>query len=257
MDMQVETAIYFRDQFRQARAHALGDAEAFQEIIFALERLGLYCTKGKAINLEGYEKRLRKLATQSCLAQNIPQEHRKWHLPFGILYKVIKTGRNDALHQGAFARHLTDHAVQLALVLEDALMSGLTRVTDYMVRDPVRAQPWQPISFVRQQMLANSYTYLPIRYATGGTQSWYLLSDYSVAHYLRSGHDEKRNERLAATVQSAVEADQLRLELAQTCLAETQVDDAMLSFENGRPILVLDGMTESNLLGILTPFDLL
>ena len=73
----------------------------------------------------------------------------------------LKDGRNDALHQGACARHLANHAVQLALVLEDALMPSEPKVSDFMVRDAICAAHWQPISFVRQQMLANSFSYLP------------------------------------------------------------------------------------------------
>jgi hypothetical protein len=56
---------------------------------------------------------------------------------------------------------LTTHAFQVALILEDALMTDMKMVSQYMVRDVVCAQSWQPISFVRQQMLAYSYSYLP------------------------------------------------------------------------------------------------
>ena len=70
---------------------------------------------------------------------------------------------NDALHQGAFARHLTIHAIDLALILEDALRSfEEPRVSDYMVRNPLFAELWQPIGFIRQQMLANSFSFLPV-----------------------------------------------------------------------------------------------
>jgi len=50
--MEGEIARYFRDQFRQARARALQDAEGFQDTIFVLERFGVYLT-GKTIAL-GY-----------------------------------------------------------------------------------------------------------------------------------------------------------------------------------------------------------
>ncbi len=39
--MDSEVASFFRDQFRQARATALQDAEGFQEIIFVLEQWGM------------------------------------------------------------------------------------------------------------------------------------------------------------------------------------------------------------------------
>jgi hypothetical protein len=68
------------------------------------------------------------------------------------------------LHQGAFARRLTGHAIELSLVLEDALRRSLDSpvVGDYMVRGPICAEPWQPISFIRQRMLANSFSFLTL-----------------------------------------------------------------------------------------------
>jgi len=38
MKLDHEAAIYFRDQFREARAKALRDAEGFQEVLFVLEK---------------------------------------------------------------------------------------------------------------------------------------------------------------------------------------------------------------------------
>ena len=46
------------------------------------------------------------------------------HTAFGSLYEMVMHGRNDALHQGAFARILTLHLRgQVALFLEDSLMA--------------------------------------------------------------------------------------------------------------------------------------
>jgi hypothetical protein len=95
---------------------------------------------------------------------------------------MVQAARNEALHQGASARHLTQHCIELALVLEDALVNDATIVADYMVKAPLCAYSWQPLSFVRQQMLANSFSHLPIRDADG---KWYLLSDAAVASALR------------------------------------------------------------------------
>jgi hypothetical protein len=38
------------------------------------------------------------------------------------LYEELRQARSDAMHQGAHARILTDHAVELTIILEDALM---------------------------------------------------------------------------------------------------------------------------------------
>ena len=44
--MDSEVALYFRDEFREARAAALEDAEGYQQILFVLERFGSYMFGG-------------------------------------------------------------------------------------------------------------------------------------------------------------------------------------------------------------------
>jgi predicted transglutaminase-like protease len=133
--MDLNEAIYFRDLFREARAKAYQDAEAFHEILYTLEKFGIRLTN----NVEGlyqYWDEIGKVAEKSPLSSNIDRE---WHLPFNELYELVKDARNDALHQGAFARHLTLHATQLVLILEDALMDNASKVSDFMVREPICA----------------------------------------------------------------------------------------------------------------------
>src|SRR5688572_30146616 len=110
-------ALHFRDQFRDARLVALRDAEAFHEILYTLERLG-YLLRGREGDMGKYKKDIRAEAESSALAVDISEQHREWHTPFSELYDLVRTGRNDAMHQGAVARNLTVHATQLALVLE-------------------------------------------------------------------------------------------------------------------------------------------
>ncbi len=124
--MELQAAIYFRDQLREARAIALKDVEAFEEIVFVLERLGSYL-HGRTESLHVYKDNIVELACQSPLAQEIPSVHPDVHAPFAILYELVKDARNFALHVGAFARHLTVHAVALSIILEDALENGLTK----------------------------------------------------------------------------------------------------------------------------------
>ena len=60
-----------------------------------------------------------------------------------------------------------------------------------MVRSPVTAEPWQPLSFVRQLMLTNSFSILPVLMPDG----WRVVTDAQVAAYLRAGagpDDRKR-----------------------------------------------------------------
>ena len=42
--MDLNEAIYFRDLFREARAKAYRDAEAFHEILYAIEKFGIRLT---------------------------------------------------------------------------------------------------------------------------------------------------------------------------------------------------------------------
>jgi hypothetical protein len=197
--MTSETEIYFRDAFRNARAIALQDAEGFQEILFVLERFGSYRTQ-KIQDIGKYKDQIKAIAKGSPLESDIPNKWRAYHLPFSVLYKLVREARNDALHQGAFARHLTDHAIRPSLIIEDALMENGNLVSDYMVRGVVSASLWQPVSFARQQMLANSFSYLPLLTQQDGQPSWCLLSDSGIAKYLK--HDRK--QRLSKSIEEGM-----------------------------------------------------
>lgn len=255
-----EKALHLRDQFREARLVALRDAEAFHEILYTLERLG-YLLKREEGNLGRYKGCIEREARGSVLAIDIPIEHREWHIPFSELYDLVRIGRNDALHQGAFARNLTVHATQLALILEDALNSKATTIGDLMVRGPICALPWQPISFVRQQMLANSFSYLPMQWDSGEGIAWRLVSDFHIARYLRFSHNPggaERKRRLAKTVRDAADEGSLVLEEAASCSSYVTVEEALPLFSgDGRPLLVHHPDDTGRLLGIVTAYDLL
>lgn len=254
--MDKDKCIYFRDQLRNARANALRDAEGYDQVLFAIEALGRFLTK-KGTGLGRYKPELEKLSRLSAL-YDVSEECRDWHMPFASLFEVVLVGRNDAMHQGVAARHLTAHVVQLALILEDALMSDATAVGDYMVRNPICAQMWQPISFVRQQMLAESFSYLPV---LNGKQ-WCLISDQSVAQYIKLSEKDNK-ERLMHTVEQVCndfkkEGVDLLIK-AQTCCAKTPLKEIIGNFD-GKPLLVCrDGEPDepTELVGILTAFDLL
>lgn len=245
-----EVASYFADQFKAARAIAQLDSEDFREILFALERFGSFLTE-KTNVLGKCQSAINEIACKSHLAKEIPKNHKSWHTPFSDLYEMVMTARNDALHQGAVARNLTTHAIELSVVLEDALMSGMKNVSYFMVRNPVRAYFWQPISFVRQEMLVNSFSYLPVQYADA---RWYLISDVEVARYIRV-KSEKRKERLGKTIVQAFD-DGLKLESADWCSSKDQIDDVMNRIGH-LPLLVSSPEHPESLIGILTPFDLL
>src|ERR1035441_5648508 len=130
------TAVFFMHELRAARLRALDDAEEFDKIIHVIERLGCYIT-GKQEGLGKYGDSLNCLAGNSPLAEVVPYRFRSILTPFSELYESVRVGRNDALHQGTFARHLTNHAIELAIILEDALSHFMEpKVSSYMTRNP-------------------------------------------------------------------------------------------------------------------------
>lgn len=266
-----KSASFFANELRSARLATLADAEAFDKIIHVVERLGYYLTKeeksdqGYYGNLQKYTDAITEFANRSCLS-NPSIAHQAYLTPFSRLYKLVKEARNDALHQGAFARHLTKHLIELAIILEDALRTipGLV-VSDFMVRNPECAELWKPLSFIRQQMLANSYSYLPVVRSSDDepipSEEWKIVSDVSIAQFLgpqRSGED--RIKRLSKTLQEAID------EVPEICVSalvipdNAQISEALDNLEKQGVMLVKhkDSHKDSHeLVGILTAFDLL
>jgi hypothetical protein len=246
--------IHFRDELRDARAAALRDAEAFDCILFAIERLGS-CLLKKIEALGDYKSVLNAIAEDSALAL-LPTHLHGWNTPFNRLLEQLVDARNDALHQGAFARHLTTHAVQVSLILEDALMDGKDKVADFMVKNVITASLWQPLSFVRQQMLVNSFSFLPIL-DDAGQPTGQLVADCALACYLR----KSRKERLAHTLRDAADSGELPLLTTTLCCSTDKVrnvlDDPNVK-DQRLPVLVVDKQGDrKNLIGMVTGFDLL
>jgi CBS domain-containing protein len=257
-NMTREPAIAFANQLRSARLVALGDAESFDGIVHVVERIGSYLAKerlgdlGKDGSLYKYSKELADLASNSGMAAETPHRFPILLTPFGRLYDLVTAARNDALHQGAFARQLTGHAIELAIILEDALNNHLDLVvTDFMVRNPVCAEPWQPVGFIRQQMLANSYSYLPM---FGDDGNWHVVSDAAVARFVgpeRKG--EGRRRRLASALREA----SVSLMEATFVDERASLHDAFNRLNEAPVLLVKNSADPKGLLGILTAFDLL
>lgn len=248
-----EIALHFRDQLRDARALALRDAEAFEDIVFVLERLGAYL-HGRMGDLGKYSDTICSVAAASPMAAEVPSKLPELHSSFKVRYELVRKARNAALHEGALARHLTVNSIELSLVLEEALMNGNLRAGDFMVRNPVCAYPWQPLSFIRQIMLVNSFSCLPVPISEGAETAWRIISDFGVAQYLRC-NGEISMERLVQKLQQAVNEGGLQLLPAKTCSPDDKVQD-VLRLSEGSPSLVLSS-GDKQLLGILTSFDLL
>jgi CBS domain-containing protein len=255
-----EQARYFRGQLREARAAALKDAEGFSEILLCLERIGQFLT-GSQRGLGKYQVEVCKLAGRSPLAQEIPERHRAWHAPFDVLFQLVRTGRNEAVHEGAYARHLATHAIQIAITLEDALMATGQTARDFMVSDPVCANFWEPVSFVRQKMLQNSFSFLPVLRHDTSPATWRLVSETGLAKHLHSippGGESRpnRKERLAMSLGDAVNAGLLEPESVELARPETPVHEVAQHL-TGRPVLIVHPEDVTQLVGILTAYDLL
>jgi hypothetical protein len=248
--MTPEIRISFRDLLREARAQAIKDAESFEELLFTFEKLGSFL-KGEIIALGRYKQEIIGLSNESPLAKVIPCNHREFHSSAEILFDLVRNARNDALHQGAFARHLTTHAIELSIILEDALTNMATNVSDFMVRNPVCAEMWQPLSFIRQQMLANSFSYLPVN--NNGT--WELVEDTEIVLFLRK-QNTNRNQQLAMTLEDACN-NGLKISANPPIVPANEDVVNILGKLNGRPLLVHRQGDSRELVGIITSFDLL
>ena len=255
--MDREVALYFRNEFREARGVALKDAEGYQQILFALERLGAYLLGGRANGLSDYKNRILALVEKYHPFQGKPPDD--YHTASESLYEMVRLGRNDALHQGAVARNLTSHSVQLSLMLEDALMnaSKSEQIKDYMIRRPVCAESWQPVSFVRQMMLENSFSYIPVYMNKKNTEekAWHIIADYHIATYLRSANsDSHRKELLTQSIKEAIGST---IEEADIFFPDAPVKKVLERIK-GKPILVVKKQDNyDELLGIATAFDLM
>jgi CBS domain-containing protein len=246
-----EAKLGFRDNLRMSRSKALADAEESEEILFALEQLGLAVT-GRVKNLGHYKDEIEKIAQISPLSLEIPNQFRSFFTPFKTLFELVKDGRDMMLHQGARARHLAQHTVELCLVLEDALASEALQVQDFMVREVVVAELWQPLALIRQKMLINSFSYLPF----WDGNSWQVLSDVVLSTALLN--KETRNLRLATPLAKAI-SEFLKIETVQqnTLAPEANIKLALEKLSSHFPVLVVSEESKSRLLGIITAFDLL
>jgi hypothetical protein len=250
--------LFFRDQFREARAEALRNAEDFDGLLFAVERFGALLNRGAGRGLGEYKKAIVTYASTSPLASPKAVDSPSI-IPFETLYSLVNRARNDALHQGAFARNLTVHATELAIILEDALMADARYIREFMVRTPVCASMWQPLSLVRQTMLSNSFSYLPVLDDRKGVKKrWMLVSDRVLARYLRVEHKE-RTLRMAQTLQHAVTQGHVALDSPHRVRPDDSVEVVFGAKDDGRPVLVFDGEDDGirPLMGLVMPFDVL
>lgn len=236
---------FFRDQLREARAVVLVDAEGYHGIVAALERLGAVLSP----NDYGFGRlrgKLLSLAAKSPAAPRSNSEHRLGPR-LEDLFEMVRVGRNDAVHHGAYARHLARRCIHLAIYVEDGLMAYAQTVGDVMVREPAIAEGWQPVAVARQRMLAESYSSLPILW----NRQWHLLTDHAVAAYMSGQRD--RAAALRRRIEDVLKEGSLKVLPATVMKPSDTLAEAVARCQ-GSPVVVVDKQT---LVGIATPFDFL
>ncbi len=249
--MSQELRLSFRDQLRAARAKAREDSEDFIQLVRVFERLGeamLQPGERAGNGLGDYREKIADIWEPD----SAPNE-------FYHLFKLVKNGRNEAVHGGHVARNLVRHATHLSLLLEEELVDDMDQVQNFMAENPICAYTWQPISHVRHLMLENAFSFLPLQKEEQGP--WFFLSDDALVSYLRGdGNERERRIRINQTVGDALSALRDLVVEAWVVSKTTPIQDlvARRAEHIGRPALVTEkGAQSGRLLGIVTAEDLL
>jgi CBS domain-containing protein len=228
----------------------LRDAEDYYDALRAIELLGAAET-GRVGTLKSYKRPLMEIAKRSATFESARRDRTGRFTSPDRLYSLLEGARNEAMHHGAYARLLARHCVDFCLMLEDGLVSNSDVIDDFIVREPVIAELWQPLSLVRQVMLRNSFTWLPIKNEDG---LWQLIGDAGVARMLRGvPNSGARKDRLAMTVGEAIANRELTLVEPLRVKPGTPVSQILKSQDWNVVLVVLDG----RVIGMATPFDLL
>ncbi|MCB0810277.1 MAG: hypothetical protein KDB96_13445, partial [Flavobacteriales bacterium] len=186
----------------------------------------------------------------------------------GRLFHVIRETRNDAVHQGAWARHKAEHLTTLFLLLEEAMTLALMSkpdltAQDLMITKPVIAESWHLLAHVRTLMLSNSFSYLPYPVEEDGTKQWHLLSDMAILKWIGQAltDPKKKSARLSFSVKQALEYQQDH-EPGPLTISEATVRPPTASLseltdrleKDPEPILIVE---DGRLLGLITAFDVM
>jgi CBS domain-containing protein len=246
-------------RFRAARTALLDDSEAFLEMFVCIEMLGMRLLGDRTVAgkkrfaftehlIEPLVEFLRPFSCVTGLAEIDGTRH------IQALLKRLASARNDAVHAGAYARHLGAGCLDISLIAEVALAQELTQIEDLMVSPVVVAETWQPLAYARQAMLRNAFDGLPIWV----DDNWRWLSAQTV---LQAFSAVKRNDfrpLLRQTIESLNREGKLQLNDAWTVDPRTPVAQVRSDLcTSSTPVLVVDKPHQKRLMGIVTAFDLL
>jgi hypothetical protein len=235
---------HFYDRFRVARIAASRNAEDFESALQAVEEFGRALTP-TGIGMGSYKNPIAK-------ALGLEGDS-----DFSTLYDAVRLARNDAVHEGARARHLAANAISLLILMGDRMFRNNSELTlgHFMVRDPVVIQSWMPVANARTAMLRYSFSSIPVEI----DGAWRVIMDHALISFLDS---PDRDERIKMTVRAA-NAEGLHLPRCRLFEHNTVRRDLLVKpvsdDEIRYPVLVTQKLANGgqHVVGIVSAFDLL
>ena len=249
-----EERLELRKRLQKARYQVLEDGENWLGIAQAIEAVGKAIAKEDKYRsgLGSLKKELQKFIKKKHPTTDPGKkeaERGPLESTFENLLEEVRKARNDEAHTGVAARSAARIAVVVGIYLEDTLMaaSGAEKdgVKAYIQEQVVRAYTWQRLGECRRLMLTHSFSYLPVKIKN----EWKMLSDADLAEYLVVKGPDARKE----TVEEAIK-NGLNLEDAVE-VKSIYCKEKALKKMKGQAAVVIN--KEKELLGIITPFDLL
>lgn len=242
--LSLDQRVYFYNLFRTARIAASRNAEDFESAIHAIEELGRLL-KSKAKGMDDY----RGPIAEALKFDGDPE--------FRALYNAVRLARNNAVHEGARARHLTDNAISLLILMGERMFPDDNDLTlsHFMVRDPVIVQPWMPIENARIAMLRHSFSSIPV--SLDGI--WHVIMDHELINFLSHPEQKQRKRMSVKDARGAgLKLPKCRLFDPSTkprALLDAPVSDSEIQW----PALVVQRFTggDQHVIGIVSAFDLL
>ena len=246
--MNTDQRLEYAERFRAARAALQSNAEAFVEVARVVEDLGtsLALEKGLPPNRVPIGMgSCRKLVRDALFPDPACWNGRSGTGTTSIarLFEQVRIARNAAVHEGAHSRTAGEHAAELAMALETALMkNGRALLSDWMVRDPVVAKPWHTVVQVRATLLKRGFDALPIwmDWKEDCEKGWYWVTAYATAVYLLEGAPEEKTIKDAESHPKwALELEKAGMPISPGSDEDEQGWSLWMLTDNGR-ILVYD-----------------
>ena len=261
-----EAFVKYRNEIRRARHAVTEEGAGYEVIVQAVERLGAYlwnpCSeKGEFGNLWKYKEKLKNLVKDPAVTTD-----------FDRVYERVRNGRNAGVHQGAEARPLIQNAVELAIMLEQALreVSGMNKAQEVMASPVVRTYTWEPVAQARQKMLAESYSALPLwrkeckeceecKVCEG---DWFIVTADAMVKWLQPARGDtcrKEREKIRKKREKMKLAEAIGQGLEITKACKTRPEDEVVLPDDGWSggVLLVTHREQHDLIGVVTAFDLL